>query len=133
MARLLKARRLSPSSPACLPGLRGRAGGRPRQCSTSTDAPRVRVQQLDPVISQYRDRRFDGTQEQFEECLKSSTTLYVGNLSFYTTEEQIYEARPRQQCLTECRSGATALLCADSQGTDMGRRLLQARRRQLPR
>ena len=25
-------------------------------------------------------------------CLKTSTTLYVGNLSFYTTEEQIYEA-----------------------------------------
>ena len=50
------------------------------------------AQQLDPVISQYRDRRFDGTQEQFEHCLKTSTTLYVGNLSFYTTEEQIYEA-----------------------------------------
>lgn len=50
------------------------------------------AQQLDPVISQYRDRRFDGTQERFEHCLKTSTTLYVGNLSFYTTEEQIYEA-----------------------------------------
>ena len=38
-----------------------------------------------------RDRRFDGTQEEFEECLRTSTTLYVGNLSFYTTEDQIYE------------------------------------------
>ena len=59
------------------------------------------AQQLDPVISQYRDRRFDGTQEQFEHCLKTSTTLYVGNLSFYTTEEQIYEACPciaRRRC-----------------------------------
>ena len=94
MARLLKARRLLL---AALPACQACARGRPRQCSTSTNAPRGRAQQLDPVISQYRDRRFDGTQEQFEECLKSSTTLYVGNLSFYTTEEQIYEARPRQQ------------------------------------
>lgn len=38
-----------------------------------------------------RDRRFDGTQEAFEECLRTSTTVYVGNLSFYTTEDQIYE------------------------------------------
>ena len=30
-------------------------------------------------------------QEDFEDCLKKSTTLYVGNLSFYTTEEQIFE------------------------------------------
>jgi RNA recognition motif-containing protein len=49
------------------------------------------VQQLDPVISQYRDRRFNGNQEQFEECLRTSTTIYVGNLSFFTTEEQILE------------------------------------------
>ncbi|KAK9831311.1 hypothetical protein WJX81_001058 [Elliptochloris bilobata] len=53
------------------------------------------LKQLDPVISQYRDRRFDGNQEQFEHCLKTSTTLYVGNLSFYTTEEQIYEVFSR--------------------------------------
>ncbi len=49
------------------------------------------MQKLNPAISQYRDRRFNGTQEEFEECLKKSTTLYVGNLSFYTTEEQIFE------------------------------------------
>lgn len=49
------------------------------------------LQQLDPVISQYRDRRFEGNQEQFEQALRTSTTVYVGNLSFYTTEEQIYE------------------------------------------
>ncbi len=102
----------------CLPVRLARAAV--DQCSTSTDAPSGRAQQLDPVISQYRDRRFDGSQEQFEECLKSSTTLYVGNLSFYTTEEQIYEVRPgQQQYLTECCSGARALLCADSQGTDL--------------
>lgn len=41
--------------------------------------------------SQYRDRRFKGTQAEFEHALRTSTTVYVGNLSFYTTEEQIYE------------------------------------------
>ncbi|KAF7822958.1 nuclear cap-binding protein subunit 2-like [Senna tora] len=42
-------------------------------------------------LSAYRDRRFPGTQEEFEHALETSTTLYVGNMSFYTTEEQVYE------------------------------------------
>ncbi|KAL2497420.1 Nuclear cap-binding protein subunit 2 [Abeliophyllum distichum] len=42
-------------------------------------------------ISAYRDRRFPGTQEEFDEVLQKSTTIYVGNMSFYTTEEQVYE------------------------------------------
>ncbi|KAL0326391.1 UNVERIFIED_CONTAM: Nuclear cap-binding protein subunit [Sesamum radiatum] len=42
-------------------------------------------------LSAYRDRRFPGTQEEFEEALQLSTTVYVGNMSFYTTEEQVYE------------------------------------------
>ncbi|KAK4777184.1 hypothetical protein SAY86_005872 [Trapa natans] len=42
-------------------------------------------------ISAYRDLRFSGTQEEFEQALLSSTTVYVGNMSFYTTEEQVYE------------------------------------------
>lgn len=49
------------------------------------------LKRLNPAISQYRDRRFHGTQEEFERCLAASTTIYVGNLSFYTTEHQIYE------------------------------------------
>ena len=53
--------------------------------------PFFAAQKLNPAISQYRDRRFNGNQEEFEDCLKKSTTLYVGNLSFYTTEEQIFE------------------------------------------
>ncbi|CAL8469452.1 g8993 [Coccomyxa elongata] len=53
------------------------------------------LKRLNPDISQYRDRRFPGTQEEFEKCLKESTTLYIGNLSFYTTEEQIYEVFSR--------------------------------------
>lgn len=49
--------------------------------------------QLNPAISQYKDRRFCGTQQEFDECLRTSTTVYVGNLSFYTTEDQIFEVR----------------------------------------
>eukprot|EP00250_Pteridium_aquilinum_P005017 c15181_g1_i1 orf=91-795(+) len=43
------------------------------------------------VLSPYRDRRFPGTQDEFEDALKTSSTVYIGNLSFYTTEEQIYD------------------------------------------
>ncbi|XP_020590557.1 nuclear cap-binding protein subunit 2 isoform X2 [Phalaenopsis equestris] len=42
-------------------------------------------------LSAYRDRRFQGTQEEYEHALQTSTTVYIGNLSFYTTEEQVYE------------------------------------------
>ncbi|KAF5732571.1 nuclear cap-binding protein subunit 2-like [Tripterygium wilfordii] len=42
-------------------------------------------------LSAYRDRKFLGTQEEFEFALQTSTTVYIGNMSFYTTEEQIYE------------------------------------------
>ncbi|KAK3404744.1 hypothetical protein EUGRSUZ_K01050 [Eucalyptus grandis] len=42
-------------------------------------------------LSAYRDRKFSGTQEEFEQALLSSTTVYIGNMSFYTTEEQVYE------------------------------------------
>eukprot|EP00898_Chlorokybus_atmophyticus_P008362 jgi/Chlat1/8527/Chrsp80S07901 len=48
------------------------------------------LQSLAP-LSQYRDRRFPGTQEEFDECLRTTCTVYVGNLSFYTTEEQLLE------------------------------------------
>ena len=51
------------------------------------------LKQLDPAISQYKDRRFQGTQRDFEACLHASTTIYVGNLSFFTTEDQIFEVR----------------------------------------
>ena len=49
------------------------------------------AQLVNPEISKYRDRRFEGNQEDFERTLRESTTVYVGNLSFFTTEEQIYE------------------------------------------
>lgn len=40
--------------------------------------------------SSYRDRSYQGSQEDLERDLSISSTVYVGNLSFYTTEEQIY-------------------------------------------
>ncbi|CAH2247838.1 nuclear cap-binding subunit 2 [Pelobates cultripes] len=42
-------------------------------------------------LSQYRDQHFRGNRSDQEKLLKQSCTLYVGNLSFYTTEEQIHE------------------------------------------
>lgn len=58
------------------------------------------IKRLNPVISHYRDRRFDGNQEQFEERLHTSTTVYIGNLSFFTTEDQIYEVCESRSCST---------------------------------
>ncbi|EXC34886.1 Nuclear cap-binding protein subunit 2 [Morus notabilis] len=49
-------------------------------------------QDQDPSkLSVYRDRRFPGSQEEFEQALLASTIVYIGNMSFYTTEEQVYE------------------------------------------
>ncbi|XP_060820489.1 nuclear cap-binding protein subunit 2 isoform X1 [Bombus pascuorum] len=53
-------------------------------------------------LSSYRDQHFkgdprgngitsSGSRAEQDRLLRISTTLYVGNLSFYTTEEQIYE------------------------------------------
>lgn len=39
--------------------------------------------------SEYYDRRSGLTQEDYKQRLKTSTTLYVGNLSFYTQESQL--------------------------------------------
>ncbi|MCL4166246.1 UNVERIFIED_CONTAM: hypothetical protein GTU68_020292 [Idotea baltica] len=43
-------------------------------------------------LSSYRDQHFKGSRVDQDKKLKNSSTLYVGNLSFYTTEEQIYES-----------------------------------------
>merc|ERR1712002_1417152 len=42
-------------------------------------------------ISSYRDQHFKGSRGEQEKLLKESCTLYIGNMSFYTTEEQGYE------------------------------------------
>jgi len=49
------------------------------------------LKRLNPSISAYKDRRFEGDDEDWGRALVTSTTLYIGNLSFYTREEQIYE------------------------------------------
>ena len=46
------------------------------------------------VKSLYSDRKFEGGKSEWADRIKDSTTLYVGNLSFYTTEEQLCN-RPR--------------------------------------
>ncbi|CAF4441859.1 unnamed protein product, partial [Adineta steineri] len=43
------------------------------------------------ALSSYRDRQFRGNEVEQDKKLLQSTTLYVGNLSFFTTEEQIHE------------------------------------------
>lgn len=83
----------------------------PAQSPLPTDMAEL-IKRLNPVISHYRDRRFDGNQEQFEERLRTSTTVYVGNLSFYTTEDQIYEASGWQA--GRCMYGDGALQAAQA-------------------
>ncbi|KAI9505580.1 nuclear cap binding protein subunit 2, partial [Coemansia spiralis] len=41
--------------------------------------------------STYKDHQYQGSNVQRNDDLARTTTLYVGNLSFYTTEEQMYE------------------------------------------
>ncbi len=43
------------------------------------------------LLSEYRDNRYRGDPKALDETLAASTTLYLGNLSFYTTEEQIHQ------------------------------------------
>uniref|UniRef100_A0A0N5AI96 Nuclear cap-binding protein subunit 2 n=1 Tax=Syphacia muris TaxID=451379 RepID=A0A0N5AI96_9BILA len=42
-------------------------------------------------VSQYRDHHFKGSVQEQELRLLNSSTLYIGNLSYFTTEEQVYE------------------------------------------
>ena len=44
---------------------------------------------LRPVLSDYVDGLFDGSEKEYDQCLSRSTAVYVGNLSFYTTEMQV--------------------------------------------
>lgn len=44
-----------------------------------------------PELSEYQDQQFRGDNEEHEKLLMESSTLYVENLSIYTTEEQIFE------------------------------------------
>lgn len=42
-------------------------------------------------LSRYRDQQYKGSRYEQEQKLLKTTTLYIGNLSFYTTEEQVHE------------------------------------------
>ncbi|VDO28279.1 unnamed protein product [Haemonchus placei] len=42
-------------------------------------------------MSDYWDNRYQGSIEEHEEALRTSTTVYVGNLSYNVTEDQLYE------------------------------------------
>jgi len=46
---------------------------------------------LESTAPQYRHYQVGLSEEDASQLLESSCTLYVGNLSFYTTEEQLYE------------------------------------------
>lgn len=60
------------------------------------------LQLLDPTISAYFDRRFPSSANsndaqkrlEFEEALRTSTTVYIGNLAFTTSDFQLYEVCP---------------------------------------
>lgn len=40
--------------------------------------------------SLYRDRKFEGTDAEYKRLIGETKTVYIGNLSFFTTEEQIH-------------------------------------------
>merc|ERR1711881_233437 len=53
----------------------------------------LKILERDPMaeLGAYRDQRFGGSRNQQDEALRHAVTLYVGNLSFYTTEEQVLD------------------------------------------
>ena len=66
------------------------------------------LQQLDPTISNYVDRRFptapnasdEQKKQDFDMALQTSTTVYVGNLAFTTSDFQLYEVHSRSMYCT---------------------------------
>uniref|UniRef100_A0A0B7AMB6 Nuclear cap-binding protein subunit 2 n=1 Tax=Arion vulgaris TaxID=1028688 RepID=A0A0B7AMB6_9EUPU len=50
-----------------------------------------KIQTGSAALSQYRDQHFRGTRQEQDKLLLTSCTLYIGNLSFYTSECQIHE------------------------------------------
>lgn len=66
------------------------------------------LQQLDPTISNYFDRRFptapnasdEQKKQDFDIALRTSTTVYIGNLAFTTSDFQLYEVHIA--CLSIC-------------------------------
>ncbi|KAM0847075.1 hypothetical protein ACQ4PT_055260 [Festuca glaucescens] len=75
--------------PNCNPSLDSKPS--PRSRPSAAAATMASLFKDPSKLSVYRDRRFPGTQEDFEAALLASLTVYVGNMSFYSTEEQAYE------------------------------------------
>ncbi|DAA78800.1 nuclear cap-binding protein subunit 2 [Trichophyton mentagrophytes] len=66
----------------------------PRSTVERLDKPSTYFSNKNKRRKSYHDRgerEEDKPQADFDASLKEATTLYVGNLSFYTTEEQIHE------------------------------------------
>ena len=58
-----------------------------------SDRKMLKLLERDPMaeLGAYRDQRFAGNRVQQDRALLHTATLYVGNLSFYTTEEQVLD------------------------------------------
>ena len=75
------------------------------------------LQLLDPTISAYFDRRFPSSANandaqkrlEFEEALRTSTTVYIGNLAFTTSDFQLYEVCPVYQQGSAVKKAASCL------------------------
>ena len=54
---------------------------------------KLKILQRDPMAEKgaYRDQRFVGSREEQDSQLDKTHTLYVGNLSFWTSEEQLHD------------------------------------------
>jgi nuclear cap-binding protein subunit 2 len=64
----------------------------------------------------YRDRQFAGSDSEYAAALERSATVYVGNLAFFTTEEQIYEVFSRAGEIKRCATQTLFLSASFSRG-----------------
>uniref|UniRef100_F6YHE9 Nuclear cap-binding protein subunit 2 n=1 Tax=Equus caballus TaxID=9796 RepID=F6YHE9_HORSE len=62
-----------------------------RPLGTVSNDLRILCSSSSQELSEHGDQQFGGGNEEHERLLKESSTLYVGNLSFYTTEEHVLE------------------------------------------
>ncbi|CEF63411.1 Nuclear cap-binding protein subunit 2 [Strongyloides ratti] len=58
---------------------------------TITQSLNPKLRDKATILGEYRDIRFKGDRAEQEAKLAASTTLYVGNLSYFTRESQVYE------------------------------------------
>lgn len=53
----------------------------------------------------YYDRRTCTSLEDWREAVRTSRVVYVGNLNYFTTEEELYEVRSRSCSMIEANLG----------------------------